>query len=552
VNKNHRSKIIDNVTDGATENKLTTKERNIVEGILSKGGINRRQAMKFLIAMGISAITASGLVTHLSEAVAATPKRGGRIRTAGHSSSAKDTLDPAKFTLSTDYIHGYTFYNGLTRLDSKAQAQPELSVSFEPNADATIWGFKLRKGVTFHNGKTFDSNDVVYSIMRHKDPKVGSGAKSLADMISEVKADGKDTVIFKLNAPNADFPVHMGIFNFMILQNGTKDFSTANGTGPFKVKEFKPGVRSVGVRNENYFKEGRPYADELEFFGIPDASARLNALFAGDVQMITKISTNSIKDVENRNGVEVFSTPAPRFSQLVMMVDRSPTNNLELRLAIKNLMNREKLLKTIAKGYGQIGNDHVVTPDNLLYNKNLPQRELDRDKAKYHLKKAGMENAKLELHVSPAANLSEELGMLLQSEAAKIDLTIDLKREPAGGYWSNIWRKRSFHAAEWNARPTLDLLLTLGWKSDAKWNETQFKSARLDTLIDEGRSTVDINKRKEIYGEIQSILYYEGGNVIPCFVNYLDAISSNIKGLVPVPVGALGGYNYADSAWLDT
>lgn len=552
MNNKHGHKLEGQTTVETPEIDLTPLEKETLAGILSKGGMTRRQAIKWLMAMGVSAITASGWVTRVNEAVAATPKYGGRIRVAGHSHSAKDTLDPSRFTLSTDYTRGFTFYNGLTRLDSKAQAHPELAASFEPNADATEWVFKLRKGVTFHDGKTLDADDVIYSIMRHKDPNVGSVAKSLADMISEAKADGKDTVIFRLEASNADLPILLGTFNFMILQNGTTDFSTAIGTGPYKVKEFKPGVRSLGIRNENYFKEGRPYADEQEFFGINDSVARLNTLFSDDVQMITKIDSNSIGDVEAREGVEVFSTPAPRFSQLIMMVDRSPFNNADLRLTIKNLFDREKVLKSIMKGYGQLGNDHVIAPNSPLYNADLPQRGLDRDKAKYHLKKAGMENANLELHVSAAAMNSIELGLLLQREAARIGLTIKLKREPADGYWGNIWRKRSFHAGEWNARPTYDLLLTLGWKSNAKWNETQFKSERLDKLIDEGRATVDFAKRKSIYGEIQKILHDEGGNLVPCFVDYLDAISNKVKGLKPVPVGNLGGFNFADSVWLDT
>ena len=74
----------------------------------------------------------------------------------------------------------------------------------------------------------------------------------------------------------------------------------------------------------------------------------------------------------------------------------------------------------------------------------------------------------------------------------------------------------------------------------------------MDKLIDEGRATVEFNKRKEIYGEIQKILYEQGGNVIPAFTNYVDAISSSVKGLKPVFVGNLGGFNYADSVWLDT
>ena len=532
---------------------LVGQDRDILIRNLSTKGMTRRQAIKWLTGMGISVAMADGVFTHVSRALAQSPKRGGRMRVAGTTASVKDSMDPAKFTASSDYCRGFTFYNGLTRLDSNCRAQPELAQSFEPNANATDWVFKLRKGVTFHDGKTLDADDVVYSLMRHKDPDVGSAAKTLANMISEAKADGKDTVIVKLTGPNADLPILLGTYHFMILKNGTTDFTTAIGTGPYKVKEFKPGIRALGVRNENYFHEGRPYMDEQELFGIGDDAARLSALFSGDVQMIARISPVSIPDVEARKDVVIDSVPAPKFTSLVMMVDRPPfQNNPDLRLAVKYLFDREMALKSIMKGHGQLGNDHLFAPDDPFYNADLPRRGLDLDKAGYHLKKAGMENAKLELHVGEPAYASVELGMLLQSEAAKIGLSIDLKREPADGYYTNIWRKRSFHGGEWNARPTDDLLLTIGFKSNAEWNESQYKIDRLDSLIDQGRATLDFARRKEIYGEVQKILYEDGCNVIPLFTNNLAAVSNQVRGLVPVKTGSLGGFNYADTVWIES
>ncbi len=538
---------------GTADLDLHYKDKNLLANSLSTGEMTRRQAIKWLTAMGFSLVSASSLISPFAKnAFAATPKRGGRLRVAASSTSVKDTLDPARFSYSTDYCRGFTFYNGLTRLDTNAQAQPELASSFEPNADATEWVFKLRKGVTFHDGKTMDAADVVYSIMRHKDPNVGSNAKGLADLIETVKADGKDTVIVKLNGPNGDLPILLGTYHFMIIKNGTTDFKTAIGTGPYKVKEFKPGIRSMAIRNENYFLDGRPYMEEQELIGIADDSARLNALYSGDIHMVDSVALASVDDVRTRKGVEIFSTPAPRFTHFVMMVDRPPFNNPNLRLAMKYLFNREKVLKIIMKNMGQLGNDHLFAPNDPYYNSNMPQRGLDRDKAKYYLKKAGMENARIELHVSEAAYASVELGMMLQSEAARIGLTIQLRREPADGYWTNIWRKRSFHAAEWNARPTNDLLLSIGFKSDAKWNESQYKNDKVDKLIDQGRETFDFKIRKEIYGELQKILYEDGCNVIPCFTNYIGAINSKIRGLVPCKTGGLGGFNYADTVWLDT
>ncbi|MDH2405272.1 ABC transporter substrate-binding protein [Bradyrhizobium sp. SSUT18] len=508
---------------------------------------NRRDFNKSLLATG--ATLAAG-ASPLREAFAR-PARGGRLRVALHVQSAQDTLDPAKFAQTSEYARGFMLYNGLTRIDEAGEAVPELAESFESNGDLTEWYFKLRKGVTFQDGKTFDAEDAVYSIMRHKDPKVASASKGLVEDIVDVTADGKDGLRIKLSAPNADIPVLLGTFGFLIVKNGTTDFSTPVGTGPFRLKEFKPGVRTVVTRNENYFKSGRPYLDEIEYFGIADPVARLNALIAGDIHMMSDLRPNAIDEAKRASGIEVFSTRCPRFVEFAMMCDRAPTNNPDFRLAVKNLLDRERIVNQILKGYGVVANDHFVMPQSPVYNSSLPQRGVDIDKAKFHLKKAGMENANVELHVSEAVQNSIEMGLVLQREAARAGLTINLKREPSDGYWSNIWIKRPFHAVQWNPRPTESIMATLVWKSGAKWNDTQFKDTRLDQLIDTARGTVDLAKRKELFWEIEKIIYEQGGNAIPAFVSYIDAISSKVKGLSPIPTGNLGGFNFADSVWLE-
>ena len=111
--------------------------------------------------------------------------------------------------------------------------------------------------------------------------------------------------------------------------------------------------------------------------------------------------------------------------------------------------------------------------------------------------------------------------------------------------------QRGFHAGEWNARPTFGILLDLGWRSDANWNETQFASERLDMLINETRVAVDPARKKEVFDEIQAILYEDGGNLIPAFGSYLDGKSTAVKGMPSTPTGNFGGFNFAESVWLD-
>ena len=530
---------------------LQERERQaLVEGLRS--GASRRDMLRWLAASGIAAAAGTAILSDASVALAQTPRRGGRMRVASHISSAKDTLDPAKQLATTDYINAYIFFNGLTRLDGDVAAQPELAESFEPNADATEWVFRLRKGVQFHDGKSLTPKDVVYSLMRHKDPAVGSAAKALSEQIDVVTADGPDLVRVKLKAAYADLPIMLGTSQFMIVQDGTKDFTSPAGTGPFKIKEFSPGVRSIGTRNPNYFKEGRPYLDELELFGVQDGVARVNALMSGDIQAMTNLNPSAIDQVKSRPDLVLLNTPSATFTEIVLMCDRKPTESNDFRLAIKQLLDRERYVRTVLKGYGQLGNDHVVPPSNPLYDKELPQRTVDIDRAKFHLAKAGMAGGKVELHVSDAALGTVQMGQILQQSAARAGLTIDLKREPSDGYWGNIWGKRPMHGGQWNARPTIDIQLSLGWLSGSSWNAAKFKSAELDKLIVQGRSELDPAKRKGIYNAIQKILYDEGGNAAFAFTDFLDGLSAKVKGITPVPIGYLGGFTFPDTAWLES
>ncbi len=144
---------------------------------MRRRGATRRQALGWLTSAGMGLTSAGTVITRAGQALAETPKRGGSIRVAGYSSSTADTVDPAKQTLSTDYSRCTMFYNGLTGWMKSLTPQPELAATIE-NDKATVWTFKLRKGVTFHDGKPLTPADVVYSLLRHKDPKVGSIAKT--------------------------------------------------------------------------------------------------------------------------------------------------------------------------------------------------------------------------------------------------------------------------------------------------------------------------------------------------------------------------------------
>lgn len=515
-----------------------------------KRGANRRDVLAMLMAGGMQATLAGGLSTLALSAHAATPKRGGRIRVAGATAAITDTLDPAKMSNQTDYSRSTMVYNGLTWLDGSLTPTPALAESFDTK-DAKTWIFKLRKDVKFHDGKPLTPADVVFSVMRHKDPATGSKAKALADQIDTVKATGANEVTITLSAPNADLPVILGTFHFQIVKDGTTDFNTGIGTGPYKLKEFKPGVRSIMVRNEAYWKPGKPYLDEIEFVGIGDEGARVNALLSGDLDMAGSVNPRSVDRIKGTPGFAVFSTQSGQYSDLIMRKDMGPGANPDFILAMKHLIDREQMRKSVALGHAVLGNDQPIDPTNRFYFAGLPQRPFDLDKAKFHLKKSGIGDAPVPVVASPAALYSVEMALVMQQSAQKIGLNLDVKRMPADGYWANHWLNSAVGFGNVNPRPSADTLLTLFYKSDAAWNESRFKSEKFDQLLIASRAETDAAKRKQQYADMQVMIHEQAGTGIPLFLASLDGHSTKLKGLSPIPLGGLMGYSFAEHVWLD-
>jgi peptide/nickel transport system substrate-binding protein len=516
-------------------------------GALQRGA-SRRDILGMLVGAGMQAGLAGTLAGTAMTAHAQAPRRGGKLRVAGATAAASDTLDPAKQSNQADYSRCNMLYNGLTSLDGSLTPQPALAERFD-TADAKTWVFTLRKGVTFHDGKALAPADVVFSLMRHKDPATASKAKVQADQIESVKATGPNEVTIVLASPNADLPVILGTFHFHIVKDGTTDFNAGIGTGPYKLKEFKPGVRSVVVRNEAYWKPGKPYLDEIEFVGIADENARVNALLSGGMDLVGAVNPRSLARIGSTPGFAVFKTQSGQYTDLVMRRDTGPGANPDFVLAMKHLFDREQMRKSIALDQAVVGNDHPIDPTNRFHFAGLPQRPFDPEKAKFHLKKAGVSGT-VPVVCSPAALYSVEMALVLQQTAKGVGLDIDVKRMPADGYWSNHWLNSPVGFGNVNPRPSADMVLTQFFKSDAQWNESRWKSEKFDQLLVGARAETDLAKRRQMYADMQTMIHQEAGIGIPLFLASLDGHSTKVKGLSPIPLGGLMGYNFAENVWL--
>ncbi|MBV7333719.1 hypothetical protein KFU94_36905 [Chloroflexi bacterium TSY] len=283
-----------------------------------RGKITRREFTKLMgIASGSALLTgcAAGSVPaevaapqDSSQAPAVQTLKTARIAMDASVTSA-DTLDPAYRTSGTDGVLQAAFYEGLVSRDPSLTPIPELAESWEPNEDGSEWTFKLREGVTFHDGKPFVAADVVYTYQRLIDPDVGSpGASNFSALTPDgIVAVDDHTVRIRLTQPDVDFPNTTVFSQSLIVPEGATNDDLATspmGTGPFKLEGFVPGeTTTTASKYEGYWRPGEPKVDVLEILSIPEAEARVAALQGGQVDIIMRTPPTKLDALESDPGI---------------------------------------------------------------------------------------------------------------------------------------------------------------------------------------------------------------------------------------------------------
>jgi len=531
---------------------LSGTDRETIETGLRRGA-NRREVMSWLIAAGASIAAAGSIVSTAQDAMAATPKKGGRVKFASDLHGPSDTLDPGLNTSTIDYTRGRSFYNSLVQINDDLSTRPELAEEYSANSDNSEWTFKIRKGVKFHDGSPLTADDVIYSMSRHYGEKSTSTAKTLVADVKEWKKVDSHTVKAIMQGPNADLPVILGTPQFKIIRDGTTDFQTVNGTGPFTLKEFSPGVRSIGVRNAHYWREGAN-VDEIEITAITDKVARTSALLSGDIDLMQALDPKAIRKVESTDGVGVWSVASGAYFGICAMTHTAPGNNPDFVKALQYIQRRKKIVKSVLRGQGTVGNDN---PINIAYGADhcagMVVKEHDLDKAKFHLKKSGITAA--ELNVAEVAPGLTDSCLIAQREAQKIGLDLQIKKVPNDGYWGAVWMKTPLNVVSWNMRPSANVMMNLAFAPDAPWNDTLWKNERFGKMLVEVRSVTDASKRAEMYCEMQKMIsegtdeFPGSGMIIPAHRDYVDGKSDKIEGIGRMPLGSLGGYEWPEFCW---
>ncbi|WFU22226.1 ABC transporter substrate-binding protein [Bradyrhizobium sp. CB1717] len=487
--------------------------------------------------------TAISLVTLPKIAIADTPKRGGVLRMS--LDQAASVIHPMLARVNPEYLVTELLYSNLTRLKPDMTVEPDLAISWEPNETRTEWTFKLRPGVTFHDGSPLTSEDVIASINAILDPKTASPGRTNVGPIKEVAAIDPLTVKFTLSGAYADLPVALTYLNARIVpakviaSDLASLSTTANGTGPFKLVSYEPDRKIVVERNAAYYDPTRPYLDRVELLIYPDRTAEASAMISGEIDLLLTTTPGEYERLVKASGVKALRTPSGQFLNINLGCDQKPFNDVRVRQALALAVDREATVGFVAGGYGTPGND---TPLNSAYHfyKNIPTKKPDVAKAKQLLAEAGYPSGiDLTLIASDRPATRTQLGVAVREMAAAAGFRINVQTMPHATYLDQVWKKGNFYVGFYNMQPTADAIFNLLYTSNATWNETRWNNSAFDAVINAARVETDEAKRSALYAKAQEMMNAEVPTVISAFFDLLAAQRSYVEGYTLHPRGSV-------------
>ena len=469
----------------------------------------------------------------------ATPKRGGVLKISV--STRTTSVNPLQISGPSEYLAIDLLFSGLLRMGADNKPQPDLALSFEGDAQAQVFTFKLRPNVTFHDGTAFTAADVVATYKAILDPKTGSPAKAALGSLQTIEAVDPLTVRFTCGKPFADFPVATAHANARIvcaanLGDLPKMATQANGTGPFKQDVFDSTRMLRVVRNPAYFVSGQPYLDAVELPLFPDLTAEKQNLLSGTTDVMYDVQQADYKDLAKAPGIVAQRVKSGRFVNIVMRQDSKPFNDVRVRRAMAMSLDRDALVELVLEGLGQTARDNVISPQYRFYSE-TPAVPYDPAGAKKLLAQAGYPNGiKIALICSNRPAIRSAVGVAMKEMAMQGGFDLDVQTIPHDTYLANVWMKGNFYIGYWGMQPTEDSAFTLLFTTKAAFADTAWNNAEFDQLVADGAATEDEGKRRALYARAQTLMAQDVPSIIPFFQDVLTANNKRVQGWTVSPL----------------
>ena len=411
-------------------------------------------------------------------------------------------LDPtAGAAAAIDEVVYANVFEGLTRIDENGAVQPALAESWEISDDGLTYTFKLREGVSFHDGTAFDAEDVAFSLDRARADDSTNAQKGLFEAIDKVEATDPSTVTITLSRPEGSLLYNLGWGDAVIVAAETAEGNKENpvGTGPFRFGEWTRGTEIKLVRQDSYWGDA-PALESASFRIVPDPAAASAALQAGDVQAFPNFPAPEL--------VPVFEAD-PRFTVVVgttegetilsMNNGKPPLDNVMVRKAIAAAIDRQAIIDGAMFGLGTPIGSHFA-PHNGAYVDLTEKSAFDPDAARKMLEEAGVTDLSLTLKLPPPT-YARRGGEIIASQLR--DVGIDVQIEPVE--WKS-WLDQVFTNKDYDltiVSHTEPNDIGIYARDDYYFD---YQNDAFDKVMETLSATADEAERSRLLGEAQAIL----------------------------------------------
>ncbi len=541
---------------------------NKVKGQFAEGKLDRREFLRYSTLLGLSATAAYAFVgkvtgeSFVSPAQASMPM-GGTVRIG---MAVPDLSDPHTFSwiFDSNITRNVVEYMTLTGFDNVTR--PALVESWDASDDLRTWDLHVRD-VKWHNGRKLTAEDLAWNINHVLDPATGSSVIGLMKgyMLEEYdtgekKEDGSammstrlwdanaievvsDSVLrLNIKEPNVAIPEHLFHYPFMVLdpEEGGKFKAGSNGTGAFDLVDYRVGESATLKARSDYWGEG-PYIDELIFVDLgDDLSASIGALASRQIHGIYQGDPAQVQAINAIPHIELISASTGATAVSRFHVDKKPFDDARVRKAMRLAVDTPSVLEIAYQGLGDPGEHHHVSPVHPDYKK-LTFMSRDVAAAKALLVEAGYPNG-IDTEIAVNNNSPWEVNAVqaMVEQWKDADIRVKINVMPGSQFW-DVWTDVPFGMTSWAHRPLGFMVLGLAYRTGVPWNESNYANPEFDALLSKAEGTLDIEKRREIIGQLETIMQEDGPIVQALWRNVIGARDKNLLGFEKHPTEYIFG-----------
>jgi peptide/nickel transport system substrate-binding protein len=447
--------------------------------------------------------------TSTPTASALQPRSGGTLR-AGIQTDLPNA-DPY-FTSPSNYDALWVAFDRLIALDAHLKPQPMLAESWDLDSDYKQVKFTLRKGVQFHSGREFTSDDVKYNLMHVRDLKVGAGSLVAFSNWWTIQTPDKYTVVLKSDAPRPllwDYFEYLNIADSQVI-DGPDGKTKVGGTGPFVFAEWAQGDHIHLIKNASYWQSGRPYLDGIDYTILKDAQTMVAQLEAGALDMALNPPLRDLSRLNADPTYQAVSNPqSGRYYTVGWTTLTKPLDDKRVRQALNYALDRQRFVDTLLNGFG-VAETLFWLPGSPAYESaKANYYAFDLDKAGALLRDAGVSGFELEYLISPNYPELSDFGQIYQADLAKIGVTLIIKQVDSAAFFDAINnRKYSGMYAITSARAQLhpDSMLLTGGATNPANNNSGYASDLYTQLTSAAATETDPQKQNKIYSQLNDLL----------------------------------------------